>query len=64
MAQEIVRAGGRAIGCKVDVADEASTKDMAATALEAFGGIDVLVNNAALMFDISYDNCETIALEA
>lgn len=64
VAREIMKAGGRAKGCKVDVSDEASTKDMAATALEAFGGIDILVNNAALMVDISYDNCETISLEA
>ena len=64
VAQEITAAGGKAIGVQVDVADEASTKHMAATALEFFGGIDILVNNAALMVDISYDNCETISLEA
>jgi NAD(P)-dependent dehydrogenase (short-subunit alcohol dehydrogenase family) len=61
---EITGAGGKAIGVKVDVADEAATKAMAAGAIEAFGGIDILVNNAALMVDISYDNCETISLEA
>src|ERR1019366_7089468 len=36
---------------------------MAEAATKAFGGIDILVNNAALMVDISYDNCETISLE-
>jgi NAD(P)-dependent dehydrogenase (short-subunit alcohol dehydrogenase family) len=63
VAQEIAAAGGKAIGVQVDVADEAATKAMAAAAIEAFGGIDILVNNAALMVDISYDNCETISLE-
>jgi NAD(P)-dependent dehydrogenase (short-subunit alcohol dehydrogenase family) len=64
VAAEIEAAGGKAIGVKVDVADEASTKAMAEAAIAEFGGIDVLVNNAALMVDISYDNCETITLEA
>ncbi|MDB5723267.1 MAG: short-chain dehydrogenase [Novosphingobium sp.] len=63
VAEEITAAGGKAIGVQVDVADEAATKAMAAAAIEAFGGIDILVNNAALMVDISYDNCETISLE-
>jgi NAD(P)-dependent dehydrogenase (short-subunit alcohol dehydrogenase family) len=63
VAEEIVSGGGKAIGVKVDVADEASTKAMAASAIDAFGGIDVLVNNAALMVDISYDNCETVSLD-
>ncbi len=64
VAKEISEAGGKAIGVQVDVADEASTLAMAAEAHKAFGGIDILVNNAALMVDISYDNCETISLEA
>jgi NAD(P)-dependent dehydrogenase (short-subunit alcohol dehydrogenase family) len=62
VAAEITDAGGKALGVKVDVADEASTLAMAAAATTAFGGIDILVNNAALMVDISYDNCETISL--
>lgn len=41
-------AGGRAIGCETDVADAASTAAMAQATLDAFGRIDVLVNNAAL----------------
>ncbi len=63
VAAEIVAAGGKAIGVQVDVSDEASTLAMAAAAQAEFGGIDILVNNAALMVDISYDNCETIALD-
>lgn len=64
VAQEIVEAGGKAVGLQVDVADEASTLAMGAAAKEAFGGIDILVNNAALMVDVSYDNCETISMDA
>jgi NAD(P)-dependent dehydrogenase (short-subunit alcohol dehydrogenase family) len=41
--------GGReAVAVTVDVADEGSTRAMAAAALAAFGAIDVLVNNAAV----------------
>jgi len=64
VADEIRATGGKAIAVQVDVADEPSTQTMAKAACDAFGGIDILVNNAALMVDISYDNCETIALDA
>ena len=64
VADEIVAAGGKAVGVQVDVADEASTLAMGAAAKEAFGGVDILINNAALMVDVSYDNCETIGLDA
>jgi NAD(P)-dependent dehydrogenase (short-subunit alcohol dehydrogenase family) len=64
VADEIQAAGGKAIAVEVDVANEASTLAMGAAAVDAFGGIDILINNAALMVDISYDNCETVSLEA
>jgi 3-oxoacyl-[acyl-carrier protein] reductase len=38
-----------ALGLGVDVADEDSTKAMAKAALDRFGAIDVLINNASLM---------------
>jgi NAD(P)-dependent dehydrogenase (short-subunit alcohol dehydrogenase family) len=45
---EIEAAGGAALGVTVDVADESSTAAMASAALERFGKVDFLVNNAAL----------------
>ena len=45
VAGSIEKAGGRAVGIKVDVAEENSTDNMAACAVENFGGIDYLVNN-------------------
>ncbi|HEX7852760.1 MAG TPA: SDR family oxidoreductase [Sphingobium sp.] len=64
VADEIVALGGKAVGVQVDVASESSTLAMGAAAKEAFGGVDILVNNAALMVDISYDNFETVSMEA
>ena len=64
VAEEIRQNGGKAIGVKVDVADEASTVAMADAAKAEFGGIDILVNNAALMVDISYDNLEQVSMDA
>ena len=49
VAQGIVRANGEAIGLKTDVSDEASANAMAKAALDRFGAIDILVNNASLM---------------
>jgi 3-oxoacyl-[acyl-carrier protein] reductase len=49
VANEIVAEGGTALGLRTDIADPASTDEMAAAAQERFGGIDVLVNNASLM---------------
>ena len=48
VATSIEAAGGTALGVGVDVSDPASTQAMAARTVEAFGGIDHLVNNAAI----------------
>jgi 3-oxoacyl-[acyl-carrier protein] reductase len=44
----IVAAGGRAVATFTDIASMASCSAMAEAALQAYGRIDVLVNNAAL----------------
>ena len=50
---EVKAAGGRALFVKTDVADEASTKAMAQAALDSFGRIDCLINNAAVFSRIT-----------
>jgi 3-oxoacyl-[acyl-carrier protein] reductase len=46
---DLVKAGGgTAVGTRLDVADSSSAQDLARIALDAFGRIDALVNNAAL----------------
>ena len=46
-AEEIERAGGKALPLKCDIRDEGEIQAAVAKALERFGGIDVLVNNAS-----------------
>ncbi len=48
VAHEIASAGGRATFVAVDVASPESTRAMAAAAIRDHGGIDFLVNNAAI----------------
>lgn len=47
--------GGDAAFVAVDVSDPASTSEMAAAAVERFGGIDLLVNNAAIYGNMKFD---------
>jgi NAD(P)-dependent dehydrogenase (short-subunit alcohol dehydrogenase family) len=48
-ADEIVASGGSAIGIEMNVVSVESTKKMAQKVIEAFGQIDVLVNNAGVI---------------
>src|SRR5678815_3743677 len=41
--------GGQAVGVACDVSDEAQVEAMVARAREAYGGVDVLVNNAGIL---------------
>lgn len=53
VASSVEAAGGRAVAVRVDVADRASTEEMARRTVEAFGGIDILVNNAAMYANLT-----------
>ena len=52
VAAEITAAGGKALGVRTDITDQASVAAMADATEKAFGGVDILVNNAALMVEI------------
>jgi NAD(P)-dependent dehydrogenase (short-subunit alcohol dehydrogenase family) len=43
--------GGSALGVQVDIGDEASVAALVRATQERFGGLDILVNNAALMVE-------------
>jgi NAD(P)-dependent dehydrogenase (short-subunit alcohol dehydrogenase family) len=63
VARAIEEAGGSAIAVGVDVADHESTARMAGSAVDRFGGIDYLVNNAALFGGMKLDLLLTVDLE-
>src|SRR5205085_8613503 len=46
-AAEIEQAGGKALPVQTDIRDEASVLSAVAQAVQAVGGIDILVNNAS-----------------
>lgn len=46
-AEEIEKAGGRALPCVCDIRDEAQIHAAVNEAVKTFGGIDILVNNAS-----------------
>lgn len=50
VADEVRAAGGRSLPLKVDIRDQGSVRNAAAATAEAFGGIDILVNNASAIY--------------
>jgi NAD(P)-dependent dehydrogenase (short-subunit alcohol dehydrogenase family) len=63
VARDIRASGGRAESVRVDVADPASAAAMAEAAVERFGGIDYLVNNAAIFGTMQLDLLVTVDWE-
>ena len=55
VAKEIEADGGAAMFVRCDVADAASATAMADATVAAYGGIDLLVNNAAIYGDMQFD---------
>ena len=54
VAEEIRKTGADAIAIEVDVASPQSTQAMAEHVVKAFGGVDFLVNNAAIFGDMKF----------
>ena len=63
VAAEINAAGGTAIGVRVDITDQASATAMVDAATTAFGGVDILVNNAALMAELGMLHVADVSLQ-
>jgi 3-oxoacyl-[acyl-carrier protein] reductase len=63
VASEIEAKSGKALACTVDVASAQSTKEMAALVVERFGGIDLLVNNAAIYHGMKIESLLTVDLD-
>jgi 3-oxoacyl-[acyl-carrier protein] reductase len=63
VAKEIESQGGRAIAVRTDVSSEASTLAMGKAARDAFGGVDFLINNAAIFRTMENHSSLTVPLE-
>jgi NAD(P)-dependent dehydrogenase (short-subunit alcohol dehydrogenase family) len=62
-AAELRDQGREAIGVRVDITDPDAAAAMAQAAIDAFGGIDILINNAALMSEIPMQSILTLPLD-
>jgi NAD(P)-dependent dehydrogenase (short-subunit alcohol dehydrogenase family) len=58
VVEQIKRAGGEAIANPANVADREQVAAMVAQAMQAFGRIDVLINNAGILRDKSFNKME------
>jgi 3-oxoacyl-[acyl-carrier protein] reductase len=58
---ELVRkAGGRPLVVRADVSDDAAVRAMVAQTLDAFGRVDVLVNNAGVTAHVPFDDLDAL----
>jgi citronellol/citronellal dehydrogenase len=57
--QEIQQAGGQAIAIRCDITDEEQVQAMATAVMDAYGRIDVLVNNAGIQVNVELLDLQT-----
>ena len=62
-AKALDNAGDSVIGVTCDVSSQSDTEDVASVALEAFGRIDVLVNNAGVYADLTMTPFEDLSID-
>jgi 3-oxoacyl-[acyl-carrier protein] reductase len=62
-AAEVEKAGGKALLCRADVANDADCRRMAQTALDSWGRIDALVNNAGSTKFVAHGDLEGLSAE-
>src|SRR5215831_20195540 len=54
VCDEIIAGNGKAIAVGADITKPDSVKNMVNAATDIYGGVDILVNNAALMAELGY----------
>ena len=64
VVDEITAAGGAAVASGADVADWADAEGLIQTAVQEFGGLDVLVNNAGIVRDRMFANTSEAEFDA
>jgi 3-oxoacyl-[acyl-carrier protein] reductase len=63
VAKEISAEGGESLFVKTDVSSEASTQAMGKAAKDAYGGVDLLVNNAAIYGNMEMHSLLTVPVD-
>jgi len=63
LARKIEAKGGKALAVQADVSDPGAVRSMFDAAEKAFGGVDVLVNNAGIMMLARIADCEDAVLD-
>ena len=63
VVEEIRVLGGEAIDIPTDVSQEDATLEMVAKTVEAFGKLDILINNAAIFTAVERKNFDEIPVE-
>ena len=56
VVEEIIAAGGKAVPNYGSVTDDAAAQAMVKTAMDSFGRVDILINNAGILRDRSFKN--------
>ncbi len=57
------QAGGSAVAIRADISQDAEARRLVAVAVEAFGGLDILVNNAAMTYFVDHTDLEGLTEE-
>jgi len=55
VVKQISKLGSEAIAIKADVSDETQVKNMVSEVIKKFDHVDILVNNAAIVFDVPFN---------
>jgi 3-oxoacyl-[acyl-carrier protein] reductase len=63
VSDEVRAAGGEAIAVRVDVSEEHSVQSMVDQTVEAFGTVDILINNAAIFATLTMKPFEEISVK-
>ena len=63
LARKIEAKGGKALAVQADVSDPGAVRSMFDAAEKAFGGVDVLVNNAGIMMLARIADCDDAVLD-
>lgn len=63
VCQDVLASGGKATSVRIDQSDEASVEKAVADVVDAFGTLDILVNNAAIAQGVPFPDLDALSSE-